>query len=203
MILDRTLLDDEIGHSPGSELFDLVPWLQGEVRHNFHLDQSVNADSPTLTKQRTGFPAIHRQRLLVIAAPLATMELCLHQLAALSSDEELEEAYAEVWKERASEAKDLLEEITEILAEPDEELNVAPVEDENLNAVIDALDRDRVGRDLRDLTLSSAAEALSIVKESTRDFFGTNDGATLGALDADFLEDLEPQGRPVGAVPTD
>ena len=35
------------GH-PTSEKFEFVRWSQGEVRHNFQLDKSTNAESPTL-----------------------------------------------------------------------------------------------------------------------------------------------------------
>ncbi len=61
IVADEKLLST--GHKPGHSDFDLIPWMQGEVRHNFQVDQKTNADSPSLLTARSGIKTAQRKRL--------------------------------------------------------------------------------------------------------------------------------------------
>lgn len=66
---------------PMSENFEFVEWAQGEVRHNFLLDRSKNAESPTNwldpLRNGPGRTAEGRKRLMYIAGQLADLEVSL------------------------------------------------------------------------------------------------------------------------------
>ncbi|MEZ6062875.1 MAG: multiheme c-type cytochrome [Planctomycetaceae bacterium] len=191
---NEQLVAEDVGHRIGNNLFDLIPWIQGEVRHNFHMDQHNNADMPTIVQTRTGQSKIERHRVMIVAAQMAIIEVCLRNLAAVSDEEKLEEGYADGWKDRIDEAKDVVEEISEILEEPAEDSGIAPLEDSDLRAVVEAVDA--LGRRFRDLTRENAASTADAVASHANSFVSRHNGSLLKALDKDFLADPpEPKGR--------
>lgn len=78
------------GHSAGSEMFDLVVWSQGEVRHNF-LNGKENRDIPQA-----------RKRVLYVVGKLVDLELSLRALAAAKEDGN----YATAMAKRVESAKE-------------------------------------------------------------------------------------------------
>ncbi len=68
------------GHPTGDSGFEFVAWMQGEVRHNFFLDQAHNAEAPALwTKPQFGDArtAQDRKRLLYVVGQLVDLEVNL------------------------------------------------------------------------------------------------------------------------------
>jgi len=68
------------GHPTGDSGFEFVAWVQGEVQHNFFLDQAHNAEAPALwTKPQFGDArtAQERKRLLYVVAQLVDLEVSL------------------------------------------------------------------------------------------------------------------------------
>jgi hypothetical protein len=65
------------GHKAESSAFEVTSWLNGEVRHNYFLDQSTNAPVPTLWAAETGRTAEERKRLLFVCGILADLEASL------------------------------------------------------------------------------------------------------------------------------
>ncbi len=194
IIGNEKLVADNVGHNPGNELFDLIPWIQGEVRHNFHMDQHHNAEMPSLVNNRTGQSKIERHRVMFVASQLAIIEVCLRNLAAVSEEDALEEGYADGWKDRVDDAKGLIEEITEILEEPDGASGIPPLEDADLHAVVDAVDE--LGRRFSDLTRETAALTADTVARHANSFVSRHNGSLLQALDKEFLADPpEPKGK--------
>lgn len=193
IIGEEKLVQDAVGHNPGNELFDLIPWIQGEVRHNFHQNQRVNAESPTIAAARTGRSALERQRVMFIVSQLALIEVCLRNVSAIADEESLEESYVEGWTDRVDDAKGLIEELVEILEEPEEGSGAEPWEDPDLNAVVEAVDA--LGRRFRDLTRENARLTADVVATHGRNFAARHDGTLLKAIDEDFLLDPpEPKG---------
>ena len=72
----------EAGHKVNFDNFSLIPYLLGEVRHNFHLNQRENAKAPTLDTQRRNTVPVDRVRVYFIVEQLARMEVALNYLAA-------------------------------------------------------------------------------------------------------------------------
>ncbi len=69
------------GH-PMSSRFEFVEWAQGEVRHNFLLDATKNAEVPTNWSDRNpDGTADSRKRLMVVAGQLADLEVSLRARA--------------------------------------------------------------------------------------------------------------------------
>lgn len=67
-------------HPAGSETIEFVAWAQGEVRHNFRLNQNENAVAPTLwTNARftEGRTADGHRRLMYVVGHLADLEVSL------------------------------------------------------------------------------------------------------------------------------
>lgn len=73
------------GHPVGSTGFELVSWINGEVRHNFHADvqteSTTNADAPRLWTATTGRTAAERRRVEFVLAVLADLELSVRRRA--------------------------------------------------------------------------------------------------------------------------
>ena len=72
------------GH-PTTKRFEMVEWSQGEVRHNFQLDQKVNAQSPSLWLDDhwngPGRTAENRKKLMVVVGQLVDLEISLRNRA--------------------------------------------------------------------------------------------------------------------------
>lgn len=177
IVSDEKLL--ESGHKPGQGAFDLVSWIQGEVRHNFQRDQQVNAESPSLLADRSGIDAAERKRVLLVVGKLVELEVCLRNLAAADN---LRSDYAQGWAGRADDAKDFLED--ELLA---------AVEDEDVQAAFDAVDPIRLGRRFRDQ--DAAGEAADVIAKAAASFAERHDGSELAALDELVEASPDPKGE--------
>ncbi len=72
------------GH-PTSSRFELVEWAQGEVRHNFQIDQTVNAGSPSLWLDPhwngPGRTSENRKKVMYVVGQLADLEVSLRSRA--------------------------------------------------------------------------------------------------------------------------
>jgi|GEM_PF-675342 len=68
------------GHKLSNVSFELASWANGEVRHNFHLDQTKNADASTLWMNPIGGSkrsAAERRRQMYVIGILAGLEMGL------------------------------------------------------------------------------------------------------------------------------
>ncbi len=92
------------GHTPGSK-FELVSWLQGEVRHNFHrTNQASNAE---LSRDR--------KRQLYVLGRALDLEYSLRGLSSASADG----PYFQAMKERVNGSKQQLEAVSNVLSLPE------------------------------------------------------------------------------------
>jgi len=182
IVADEKLL--AAGHKTGHSDFDLIPWLQGEVRHNFQVDQTVNSESPSLLKARYGTTKQQRQRVMLVVGKMVELEVLLRNLGTVSP-EGLEEKYAgrRGWAGRA-------EDVFEYLDEDIGEL----IENEHLTAAVDAVKDIELGRKFEDQEAAKkAAEELS---EIAQQFLKSADGSELEELDP-LIKDLDkPVGKP-------
>lgn len=69
------------GHKAGSTGFELSSWSDGEVRHNFHENQQVNATAPSLWMKRQSATAKQRERLMYAVGLLTDLEVSLRNRA--------------------------------------------------------------------------------------------------------------------------
>lgn len=69
------------GHKMSSAAFEFVSWSEGEVRHNFLLDQTKNAKVPSLWLETHGAEAEGRQRLKFVLGAMAQLEATLRARA--------------------------------------------------------------------------------------------------------------------------
>tara|TARA_R110002111_G_scaffold262289_1_gene337856 strand:- start:153701 stop:154912 length:1212 start_codon:yes stop_codon:yes gene_type:complete len=72
------------GHKAASA-FDFVSWSSGEVRHNFLVNKSDNADAPSLWMERTGGNAENRRRMKFVVGTLVQLETALRLRAEASN----------------------------------------------------------------------------------------------------------------------
>jgi hypothetical protein len=69
-------------HPVGSKGFEFMSWSQGEVRHNYQLDQTKNAEAPTLWMKANGNrTAAGHKRLMYVVGQLAALEVSLQNRA--------------------------------------------------------------------------------------------------------------------------
>ncbi|WP_298860592.1 cytochrome c family protein [uncultured Gimesia sp.] len=64
------------GHKSASA-FDFVSWTSGEMKHNFLVNKSKNADAPSLWMERTGGTAENRRRMKFVVGTLVQLETAL------------------------------------------------------------------------------------------------------------------------------
>lgn len=180
IIADEKLL--AAGHKTGQSSFDLIPWMQGEVRHNFQVDQSVNAESPSLLKARFGITTEQRKRKLLVVGKLIELETCLRNLASIEAGN-LSESYAgrRGWAGRAEDAYEFLdEEIGEV------------VENDQIKAALKAVKKIELGRKFEDQ--AGAKAAADHISEIVKSFVEDADAEDLAELDK-LVNDLD---KPVG-----
>ena len=182
IVADEKLLAAD--HKPGQSSFDLIPWIQGEVRHNYQVDQTTNAESPSLLKARDGIDTKQHQRMLLVVGKMVELEICLENLASID-EANLGESYAgrRGWAGRAEDAFEFL----------DEEIGEA-IDNEHVKAAVAAVKDIDLGRKFKDQDgAKTAAEELSKIAQA----FTAESGSTdLSGLD-DLLEDLDnPKGTP-------
>ena len=97
---------DRGGHSPGSD-FELVSWLQGEVRHNFQ--QSADQKNREAARH---YDAAQRRRLLYVTGQLLDLEYALRGRAKATG----EGPYAQSMEARAEQARTRLQAIQQAAA---------------------------------------------------------------------------------------
>jgi hypothetical protein len=184
----------QAGHPKGPDSFELIPWVQGLVRHNFHMNQRHNAEVPSLPAARSGRTQpeqeqkllLERQRVMFVVDYLVRMEVCLRDFAAADPDN-LGQDYAREWVDRADTAKDDFEEfILELLED-------AGIEDPDLTAAFDAADELGLGRTFNDQ--AAALEAAEVIARAARNFVQNHDGSRLEALDENWEFLAETKGE--------
>jgi hypothetical protein len=197
LIGDPQLVNDDVGHPVVHEKFSLVPYLNSDVRHNFHLDQRKNAETPTLDTLRRGLSATERKRVYLVLGQLARMEVALNYLAKLPSDEALEERYAGKLIEVFEDGADEIDYYVELLLEPDDK-DVEPLKDEDVEVLQQAFELFEEFDDLDEPTRAAAADSAGSIGKLAEKFltqFG--DGSRLAALDV-VLEELDdPPSQPL------
>jgi hypothetical protein len=182
----------EAGHKVSFAKFSLVPYMLGEVRHNFHLDQRTNAKTPSLDTKRRNCSPVKRVRLYFIIEQLARMEVALNSLAGLPSEEALEDRLADELIGIFDDAAGELEEFTEVLMEePDAEGEL--VTEEEAAPLLAAIEEFGTFEKLDPLTRADAAAAAARISALANEFLSRHDGGRLGVLDVEFLEDLGDQ----------
>ncbi len=181
IVADEKLL--KAGHKPGHGDFDLIPWIQGEVRHNFQVDQKVNAESPSLLKARYGTTAEQRKRTLLVVGKIVELETCLRSLASVEAGN-LKERYAgrRGWAGRAKDAYDFLR----------KDIGRA-IDNEHVQAAIAAVENLPLGRKFKDQ--AGAKAAADKLAEAAQAFVASSRDADLAGLDK-LIEDLDkPKGK--------
>ncbi len=181
IVADEKLL--KAGHKPGHGDFDLVAWMQGEIRHNFQVDQKTNAESPSLLKARDGIEADQRKRVLLVVGKMVELEVCLQNLASIDGAN-LKEAYAgrKGWAGRAEDAFEFL----------DEEIGEA-IDNEHVKAAVAAVKDIDLGRKFKDQAgARAAAEKLATAAK----MFAASKEADLAGLD-ELVKDLD---KPKGTI---
>lgn len=68
------------GHKAASA-FDYASWTDGEVKHNFLVDKTKNADAPSLWMERTGGTAENRRRVKFVVGTMVQLETALRRRA--------------------------------------------------------------------------------------------------------------------------
>ncbi|HBN78814.1 MAG TPA: hypothetical protein DD473_23985 [Planctomycetaceae bacterium] len=196
LIGDPELISEEIGHPVGFDKFELIPYLSGEVRHNFHLNQRNNAKAPTLDTLRRGLSPTQRQRVYMIVEQLARMEVAFNYLANLQNEEAFENRYADDLIGIVEDGADFLDEYVEVLLEPDDS-DVPPLNEEAVESLTIVLDEFEKFDDLDEPTRAAAADSARVISKAANQFMAAlGNGSKLEALDV-FFEDT---GNPVGDV---
>jgi hypothetical protein len=120
IIWDQQLVD-VAEHPSASERFEFAAWSLGEVRHNFHFDQSHNALVSTLwanpVDQQRDAKLQDRLRLMFLAGKLAQLQVALGNRALATSDGD----FAADMEDIIEDARDTLEEYVEDYSEEDED----------------------------------------------------------------------------------
>ncbi|MCG8650151.1 MAG: cytochrome c family protein, partial [Pirellulales bacterium] len=177
------------GHDHGDG-FELVEKMQGEVRHNFFLDASANAEVSTLWRDSLhhglGRTAAGRMRVAFLTGQLVDLETSLRSLATATEEND----FADLMIERVEDAYELL---AEDLLEELEETKIPEIERavQAARVAYEKLDED--GFSPRDATIYlEAARQIGLEAED----FSRRDGNALKEMD-----DLEllPEGPFRGA----
>ena len=155
------------GH-PTTKRFELVEWSQGSVRHNFQLDQAVNAESPSLWLDshwnEGGRTVENRKKLMFVIGQLADLEVSLRSRANASDGDfgtavgrRISSARRELSKMDCSEVKQALDAIA-------------------------AIDRSAL-RTYQDGDAALYSEAADKVAEAAKALAKNHDGSKLGDVD--------------------
>jgi len=157
IITDEKLVNQG-GHSPGSDTFELVSWLKGEVRHNFFESKGkTNAPTPQ-----------NRQRQLYVVGKVLEMEYSMRGLARATEKAD----YYKSMGRRCVSTRKKIGEIIETLGD------ATPGELKKINETITAqglLSFENTG------PLTAAADELD---KQIASFVKNNDGSKLEALDS-------------------
>ncbi len=184
----------EAGHNTSFRKFSLIPYMLGEVRHNFHLDQHHNAKVPTLDSSHRGVSPAERVRVYFIVEQLARMNVALNWITRLPDDESMDGEVADAMLRIFDDAAGELEEFTEVLLEEENSSGVMLTE-EQLAPLLAAVDTFVEFDELESPSRADAAVAAQEIETLAMGFQQSHDGRLLDVLDVEFLEDL---GDPVG-----
>ncbi|MDC0262311.1 hypothetical protein OAK47_03720, partial [Planctomycetaceae bacterium] len=190
MIGDATLVSDEVGHPVIHEKFSLIPYLNSDIQHNFHLNQRANADAPTLDTLRRGLSSLERQRVYLVLGQLAKIEVALRYLVDFPSDESLEERYAGKLIDAFEEGADEIDYYVELLLDPEDD-EIKALEEDAVESLLKVIELFEDFDDLEEQTRAAARETASEIAKIADGFlkeFG--DGKRLAALDV-VLEELD------------
>lgn len=171
------------GHKSGHADFSLVPWTDGEVRHNFQVDQKKNADMPSLLKAIAGGSEAERNRTMLVVGKLVELEVSLRTLSTIDSGN-LKKAYVKSLSKRADDTLDFLK---KRVLKADKDKSVA--------AAIKAAEDVKLGSGFKDQ--AGAAKAADAVAEAAKKFADAHDGSKLSKK-LDSL--VKREGRPKGKV---
>lgn len=179
----------EAGHNTSFRKFSLIPYMLGEVRHNFHLDQFHNAKAPTLDSRRRGVSPAERVRVYFIVEQLARMNVALNWITRLPDDESMDGEVADAMLRIFDDAAGELEEFTEVLLE-EENSNGVILTEEQLAPLLAAVDAFAEFDELESPGRADAAAAAQRIENLAMEFQQAHDGHLLDVLDVEFLEDL-------------
>jgi hypothetical protein len=182
------------GHKTSFPKFSLIPYMLGEVRHNFHMDQRHNARASSLDISRRGISPVDRARVYFIVEQLARMNVALTWIARLPSDESMDGEVTDAMLRIFDDAAGELEEFAEVLLEEENSEGVMLTE-EQLAPLLAAVEVFSEFDELESPTRADAAKAAHRIETLAAEFEQAHDGRLLDVLDVEFLEDL---GDPVG-----
>lgn len=194
IIADPVLVGEDVRHPISFDKFSLIPYMQGEVRHNFHLNQRHNAETPTLDTMRRGLSLQQKKRLYLIVEQFAKSEVALNYLAALPGDEDMEEDLADELIDLFDDAAGELEDFFDELEEPEDE-SIPGLSEEDLAPILAVIEEFEEFDDLDEPTRDDASRAAGRIAQAAAEFLTLHDGSRLQALDEAFLVDLDD---PVG-----
>ncbi|MAS97205.1 MAG: hypothetical protein CMO55_28780 [Verrucomicrobiales bacterium] len=143
------------GHPAGSDDFELVSWLKGEVRHNFFDSKGAkNAETP-----------IERQRVQFVIGKMLEMEYSLRGLARASKSD-----YGNAMGRRCVSTRKQIEALVELLGD-------------NAGALGPMLEKISVPGLLKFGNTDALQEAADAVEAAAGEFEEAHDGSQLGSVD--------------------
>lgn len=197
LIGDPALINDEVGHPVEDERFSLLLYLDSDVRHNFHLNQRKNAETPTLDTMRRGLSAAERKRVYLVLEAFAKMEVALTYLSDLPNDEAIDQNNADdlidVFEDGSKDLEDYFDELEDPVTE-----GVAPLTEEDTQVLRDAVQVFEDFDDLDEPTRAETAKAAQDIRRLAKQFLAEfGDGSRLVALDDFFEEPPENLSKPL------
>jgi len=155
------------GHKLASA-FEFVSWSTGEVRHNFFVDETKNAEAPTLWAERTDGTVTSRRRVKFIVGSMVQLEMALRHRAVATNPAVIPQLGG-----LAAAANGKLAQINGLAAIPETQA-VAALVGPLLGTLFVPTPNDND-------TYTAAADK---VAEQARKFAASNDGSDLAELDA-------------------
>ena len=211
IIGDEALVNDG-GHKAATQNFEFATKSLGEVRHNFHLDQKVNAEAATLWVDPLwngkGRTTAGHKRLMFVVGAMADLEVSLRYLAQVKDEDG---DFFESMSDRVVDGYELLlEDVLEVVVEADaedeaDEENEDEAEDEDededeeglplLAALLEELEEIYTRLDDEELVLeddrTACVEAADAVATAAMKFVAKHNGNRLDALDEPEVPDDE------------
>ncbi|MEK6237804.1 MAG: hypothetical protein N2C14_24095, partial [Planctomycetales bacterium] len=192
-VSNERLINNTAHKTGDSQNFEFAAWNLGEVRHNFHTDQTFNANVPTLwatnpdgSRKQDKDPALrNRIRMMYFCGKLAELNVSLRNRALATTNGR----YAKAMNTRIKNILRDVGELVEIFAEEKVEVPLlakamsAAMKVEDQLTTFDAASREKF------LAAASEVERVSIQFERDRD------GSKLGLFDEDLgLSELPKEG---------
>ena len=166
--------------------FELVGGSSGEVRHNFQLDQNVNAEAPSLWAKVNKGAAQGRRRMKFVVGILVDLEVRLNNLVAVPKGNG-KKPFAKDNAKRLKAAKKDLDKIVKALGDD------VPKELEEAQRAIDEMGRISSFNFKKQ---AKAKKAAPVVAQAAQLFDENHDGSKLKALDKLFGK-VKPRGTAV------